>query len=635
MTRIIQITPYPLKMPRHGGQLRCTAIRKRYRELGFDVETVAAVREGTYGADREEHDIDLPGGSSAWHDEFPRFLDLYCGDCLVSEDSVFEVFARTLDCMRPDAIQLEHPWLYPGVKRWLAERRLSLPRLIYSSHNVEWKLKRDEMHADFVDKDAWRHEVERVEALEREIVRTADLVIACTEEDLAELRAMAGEAASGRAWAVARNAIAPYRPNPGRVAAMKKKLGVERYPLFVGSAHPPNADGFWEMFSPSLAFLKPEGERIVVAGGVSHILRQHRVYNAWSGINEPRLHVLGEVDRDDLVSLLGGASVILLPITVGGGSNLKTAEAIYGGKPVLATPHALRGYGDAERWPTITVASTPGEYRRALRRLLDAPEDSLSLPPDYAARREEVTWKHTLAPLAEAVVNLLGKPSPRTRARTSLAEIAATRARIAAIRAAIARRGGADYERLLERQYSRFLRESDVVVEVGGRHLARLSGLVGETGCVHVFEPLPEIRADLPQGSAAANIILYNDPLIDTETLDRHIDALDGLAFVKIDAEGEELKVLGGAAGVLAAHRPMVSVRHDASKCGPQADDVFALLDFAEEHGYTVHDVFGHRLNRAVWADVCSLLRHFFMTPVEREADFAGRVPPSGPEALD
>ena len=380
--RLLQLTTYPLKNPRHGGQLRCAAIRDCYRALGIEVETLAVMHEGAHRGDRERSDIALPAESPHWNPRLPRFVDLQAGDCLVGSAEAFAAFDAVLGRLRPHVIQLEQPWLYPAVKRWLDERAFderTRPRLVYSSQNIEWKLKRDEADTGAATAPDFAREVRRVEALEREVVRAADLVIACTDEELSELRAMTDDAAGTRTWVTAHNAIAPYNPDPARVAAMRHRLGLERYPLFVGSAHPPNVDGFWRMLAPSLSFLRPD-EKIVVAGSVGHLLRQHPTYAAWSGINEPRLAIVGEVEREDLVALLGGAAAILLPITTGGGSNLKTAEAIYSGRPVLATPHALRGYGDAAHWPTIRVEDGADGFRRTLRALLDAAQRAAGFP---------------------------------------------------------------------------------------------------------------------------------------------------------------------------------------------------------------------------------------------------------------
>lgn len=413
MTRVVQLTTYPLRQPRHGGQLRCAAIRSCYRAAGVEVTTIAVMHEDTHRGGREAGDIALAADLPQWNAALERFIDLHAGDVLAADEQAFSSLAARLGSMQPDVIQLEQPWLYPAVRRWLQERAPAVrPRLVYSSQNIEWKLKRDEMPKGSVDPHAYLAEVARVQALERELARSADLVVACTVEEEMELRSMAGSGAPGR-FVTAPNAIAPFTPEPARIRAMKERHGLDRYPLFIGSAHPPNVDGFWRMLAPSLAFMRP-GERIVVAGGVGHLLRQHRGYAEWSGINEPRLLVLGEVERADLDALLGGAAVVILPITTGGGSNLKTAEAIYSGRPVLATPHALRGYGDAARWPTIRVAGDADAFRRALRALLDAAPGAL--PAGYDAIRSQVTWEVALAPLVAAMAEWIA-PAPETPRR--------------------------------------------------------------------------------------------------------------------------------------------------------------------------------------------------------------------------
>lgn len=413
--RVVQLTTYPLKSPRHGGQLRCAAIRERYRQSGVDVETIAVMHEGQYRAsERERNDIALPGSSKFWNLAHERFVDLQTGQCLAGDSHSFGLFAGLLGRFRPDVIQLEQPWLYPAIKRYIADRPSgsgARPRLVYSSQNIEWKLKRDERRSLASDSSAHALNIAQVEALEHEVVSQSDMVVACTLEELHELREMAdGDMDdSSRLYVTAPNAIAPFESDPNRLRGLKRRHGIDRYPLFVGSAHPPNADGFWEMLAPSLSFLRPD-EKIVVVGGVGHFLRNHAIYRSWSGINEPRLLVLGETERDDLVALLHGAAAILLPITTGGGSNLKTAEAIYTGNRVVATTHALRGYGEASRWPTITIADTPEKFRRTLREMLD--RDEATPTAAYSDTRAAVTWERALAPLVEALRVLL---NPRVR----------------------------------------------------------------------------------------------------------------------------------------------------------------------------------------------------------------------------
>ncbi|MCK9537522.1 glycosyltransferase [Dokdonella sp.] len=411
--RLAQLSIYPLGEPRHGGQLRGAALRDFYRAQGIEVHGLAAMHEDAYRNERRGEDIALPAAWPGWRADLPRFADLQSGACLASEAGAWRRFKAWLDALQPDVIALEQPWLWPAVERWLDARpaQAARPRLVYSSQNIEWRLKRDEVDAR---QPAQRQAIAEVEALERSLARQADLLIACTDADLAALRDMAGEHAARARFITAPNAIAPFQASPQRAAAMRKRLGRTHWPLFVGSAHPPNASGFWDMLAPSLAFLRPD-EQIIVAGGVSHLIRGDRRYQDWSGINEPRLALLGEVTREELSALLYGASVIVLPITTGGGSNLKTAEAIYTGRPVLATPHALRGYGHAGQWPTVHVADTAADFRRVLRDLMDRPP--AAEPPAYAAIRARVTWDRTLAALDGTIAALTAAEGAATGPR--------------------------------------------------------------------------------------------------------------------------------------------------------------------------------------------------------------------------
>lgn len=159
-----------------------------------------------------------------------------------------------------------------------------------------------------------------------------------------------------------------------------------------------------------------------------------------------------------------------------------------------------------------------------------------------------------------------------------------------------------DYERILRQGYSRFLAPGDVVVDVGahtGLHLVAFADLVGPTGKVHAFEPIPFLMKDLARrfgrrpevelhdvalsdtagrtaftvasvpGESGLRARYFSSPAITSKTitvrtarLDTVLGHLPAVAYIKMDIEGGELNALSGAAQLLRRCRPIVSVEY-------------------------------------------------------------------------
>jgi FkbM family methyltransferase len=227
-----------------------------------------------------------------------------------------------------------------------------------------------------------------------------------------------------------------------------------------------------------------------------------------------------------------------------------------------------------------------------------------------------------------------------------------------------------DFEHMLEQHYRRFLGRGDGVIDVGahtGRHLVNFIECVGDSGHIIAFEPLPFAYEHLRARYRRANVVLKNAALSDTEgvvsfvhaqgtpeesglreraynspdaakprvievaaeKLDRYVDAIARLKYIKIDVEGGEMNVLSGGARMLSVHRPLVSVEYGRPGYSAYGHTLFTLFDFAEANDYVMYDIFANRLGREQWPQSCdSICWDFFMVPAEKEADFARLVPP-------
>ena len=288
---------------------------------------------------------------------------------------------------------LEHPWLWPAVKKL----RLSGRRpIIYNWYNLEAELKHRMLKdAGVADADAIGAEIN---SLERDLVRAATAVSATTEVD-AEMY---------RSWTPSTVVVAPNGAERRRRDHLRDVLPETlkpwwRYLLFVASAHPPNGAGFVELVIGGLAWLRFD-ERIVVAGSVCSLIEEHFRDNDPATFGRNRLVLLGEVSSLTLDCLIENASGMLLPITYGGGSNLKTAEALLAGRPVVATAKAFRGCEAFKDTPGVIIAETEEAFFAAMRRVLSREVPS----PPKDERLRSIVWDQTMRP----IVNLVREVAP-------------------------------------------------------------------------------------------------------------------------------------------------------------------------------------------------------------------------------
>ncbi len=176
------------------------------------------------------------------------------------------------------------------------------------------------------------------------------------------------------------------------------------------------------------------------------------------------------------------------------------------------------------------------------------------------------------------------------------------------------------------------LRPGDFAVDVGanvGTYTKVLSSLVGPSGRVWAFEPVPENHAVLAFASRRlrlSNVTLYECALSDASgtglmeipvfsklgeslydarlvhtpgsrlrtievrlaTLDSLLSGVDrGPSFIKIDVEGHELQCLEGAMETLRAYKPslMIETFEDPAREGSLANHVVRLLSNASYAG--------------------------------------------------
>jgi len=92
---------------------------------------------------------------------------------------------------------------------------------------------------------------------------------------------------------------------------------------------------------------------------------------------------------------------MLLPITEGGGSNLKTAEAILANKKVVTTSHALRSFEWFKDFPNVWVADTKQKFQDSITKAIKTP--FVERTAAQKKQTQKVKWESCLADLIKEV----------------------------------------------------------------------------------------------------------------------------------------------------------------------------------------------------------------------------------------
>lgn len=227
-----------------------------------------------------------------------------------------------------------------------------------------------------------------------------------------------------------------------------------------------------------------------------------------------------------------------------------------------------------------------------------------------------------------------------------------------------------DFEALLEAFYRQLDLSGKEVVDVGahvGRHALPLAEKVGKRGIVHAFEPIPVIRGRFVANAVTANannVVVYPFALSQTNGLAefqyipnlpeesglkaRHVynavpdpvqlipvqqHRLDDLlpaarvGFMKIDIEGGELDMLGGAVNTLAKSRPIVAFECGAASFLGYHDRPQDIFQLFADNDYLVYSIHGDVVETAEAfreASYAQIFWDYIASPVEQRDTVLG-----------
>jgi glycosyltransferase involved in cell wall biosynthesis len=389
--RILGLGTFPAVKPVHGGQRRAAAFRNFYQSIGIEYVYACIYDSDHYGpALAEPHDIPLMAAES---DEGPIPLigDILAGRQGATNESSFRHFLNLIERLKPQALQLEQPFMWPLARRLRDTLGATTLPLIYSSYNVEAPLKDAILVTGGVASDLRRRICDGIEEMEAEVCRAAALVVCVTEAE----RSHYLRYCSADNIVVVPNGVDRPPAGLGESARCRGAFQGRPFAFMVGSAYPPNIDGICRYVFRDGAFMVPPVKSIAVCGGACDGILGHPSYQRFLTANSRRVHFFPDIDDPELWAVKAASHVVALPIDTGGGSNLKTAEALALGKWIVATTVAMRGYERFIDVEGLVIANDSISFRQAIAQALRS--SPLNISKASREVRQAVHWDRSFA----------------------------------------------------------------------------------------------------------------------------------------------------------------------------------------------------------------------------------------------
>ncbi|OIB03078.1 hypothetical protein AK95_05560 [Paenibacillus sp. LC231] len=328
------LSTYPVFPKQHGGQLRIYNLYYNLRR-DFDITIVSLNDKGQhYKLERDGFsEISIPKSQKhqdkEW--EIEREVGIPITDIAMQKLSQFtpeyhHVAKEVLD--KSDILVASHPYLLHLMDPFLGEKVV-----IYDAHNVEYQLKKS-----MLPKGKMTNELlEDLYQLEKKAVMQSNCVFACSNEDINTFTELYNGVDRNK-FILAPNGVDLSINQYLTVAerkGRKEQLGLinEKIVVFIGSWHKPNLEAVEQIlkFAPNL----PDCHFVIMGGQCE----------AFKGTVPPENVAFAGIVSEEMKGLIYSvADVAINPMINGSGTNLKIAEYMANGIPVISTEVGSRGY---------------------------------------------------------------------------------------------------------------------------------------------------------------------------------------------------------------------------------------------------------------------------------------------------
>lgn len=398
---ILILGPYGILQPEHAGALRSAAVVAAYLADGHivtysGVSDVCSGRDEAVGPD----DVQLSARLRQMASASGLAVDIGVGVALASDPGAFGQYAALVRRVAPDILQFEGAALWPVVRRLCAEVLPETAEIVHTSG--------DSGTFEPMDRSSLALGVKPGAAVlqrySREIAGVANRVFTVSPDDADVFRQM-----GVRDVQVIPDGVTPYPVQASARRALKDYLGPLPHALYVDSADPSSADALLKLMKSAERDIL-SGGRLLVAGGVADLIAEAQDRASIPALRR-RTRLLGVVKSELMGELYDTAHAVILPKSADVGSNLKTAEALISGRPIVATTKAFIGFEQFKTLPWVRISDDPTEFWTHVDESLTAPFQPSA---DPSALRQ-LDWSERLKPMITSAARLgSGKRAPAT-----------------------------------------------------------------------------------------------------------------------------------------------------------------------------------------------------------------------------
>ena len=346
--KILALTPWPIIPANSGGTQRCYQLLQGIDDLvvlSLDWDNDRETKQHQSGV--TYHVVPADDKAKDQAKKLFKSVGLRSYDAIPSlTANSLTNFKKTIDSYDPDLIILEHPWLVDLI----GDRPY-----IYDAQNCETVVT-----AHLFGEQTYDFEL--VKEIEQRCIREAEHIIYCSEADMPIMDKL-------------QHITCPTTHIPNGTTAPKRTIGKEnkdsKQLIFVGSMYQPNVLAVHNIISVAKYF--PDYTFTIVGScGVN-------VQNT-----EPNVHILGHLNDDALHNEFLKSHAFINPTVSGSGTQLKVAQALAYGLPVISTSIGARGY-------TSPIIVTYNTVAGALRLLAEEYE---TLSAEALAEGQSLDWEN-------------------------------------------------------------------------------------------------------------------------------------------------------------------------------------------------------------------------------------------------